>query len=165
VATGLVAKVILADCSQGKEVVLGEEIVSFGGKGGYETVGVVPSAVITEGTIPKAIEIGATFVFHLVAVVATVGTDTSQDFEEGRFFLSMGQMNVETGRKKKEPESIVQGEAVAKTTIDLSKGEDMANVEVREYCSEDKDRKRIEFKGRRRSRRIEIEKSKLESSC
>jgi hypothetical protein len=48
----------------------------------------IPSAVITEGAIPKAIEKGATFVFHLLAVVATVGTDTSQDFEEGGFLLS-----------------------------------------------------------------------------
>jgi hypothetical protein len=62
-------------------------------------------------------------------------------------------LKLETERKKKEPESVVWGEAVAKTTIDLSKGEDMANVEVREYGSEDKDRKRIEFKGRGRSRR------------
>jgi hypothetical protein len=60
-------------------------------------------------------------------------------------------MNVEMGTKK-EPESVVGDEAVTQMTIDLSKGEHMADVEVREYGSEDKDRKSIEFKGRRRSK-------------
>jgi hypothetical protein len=47
--------------------------------------------------------------------------------------------------------SVVGYKAVAKTAIDLSKREDIADVEIRDYVSKGKDRKSIEFNVRRSS--------------
>jgi hypothetical protein len=80
--TGLVSRIVFADFWEGKKVIFGQEIVTVGSEGCYKTVSVEPSAVITESAIPETIEIGSSFKFHAVAVVAAVGTDMSQDFVE-----------------------------------------------------------------------------------
>jgi hypothetical protein len=77
-ATRYVSRIVLADCSEGKKVILSQEIVSFGSEGGYKTVLVEPSAVVTERPIPECFEEGSSLVFHAAAVIAAVGTEASQ---------------------------------------------------------------------------------------
>jgi hypothetical protein len=68
---------------------------------------VKPSAAITKSAVPESIEIGASLLFHVVAVTAAVSTDMSQDFIEGSISFFMRQMDIEMGMKKDKPESVV----------------------------------------------------------
>jgi hypothetical protein len=55
-----------------------------------------------------------------------------------------GEIDLET-RNKTEPESVISSKGVAKGVIDLCKGKDVSDVEVRCYVFEDKDRKGVEI--------------------
>jgi hypothetical protein len=138
---------LLIDRSEGKEVILCQKIITFGCKGGYKTVFVEPSAVVTERV--KPVEKRVSFMFYAMAVTPAVGTQASQEFVEGLLFFFAGEIDVETGTKKKEPESIIGYKGVAEAVIDLSKGQEMADAKVRHYVFEDKDREGVEFHRRR----------------
>jgi hypothetical protein len=69
VVSGRVTKVRLTDRFERKKIIFSEEVVVFGSNGRYQMEFVIPSAIITEGHMPKLVEIGTPLVvFHAEAV-------------------------------------------------------------------------------------------------
>lgn len=149
------SRVVLTNESKEKEIVLGEEIVMFGGICGYKTELLEPSAVVTESAIPKPIEERTPIEFHEIAVAITEGAQAKQYLVKSSSSFFLGQIDSETGTKKIGPETIVGRKEIAKVAIDFGKADDVADIEVGYDELEDQNRDYVEHY-RSRSRTVEV---------
>jgi hypothetical protein len=149
------SRVVLANASNGKEIVVGQEIVMFGGIRGYKMEFLEPSAVVTESAIPKPIEERTPIEFHEIAVATTQGAQAKQYLVKGLSSFLISQIDSETGTKKVGPEIVVGCKEIAKGAIDFGKAHDVADIEVGYDELEDQNREHVEHY-RSRSWTVEV---------